>query len=167
MFGPRRFPNTGRRFNVIFKAAAGGLAEVSDRRVPFPWTEQGSSLGFNTSGKSWLPVQEHFRAMAVDVQAVDADSMLAMTREMIRLRQETPAWRHGTLTSIFRSNTILKFEHATPEGRVMFLFNFSAQDAECDDTFNARNGEVLCKQGFSVQGKKLRLAPYGFSVIKI
>ncbi len=136
-------------------------------RVPFPWTEQGPSLGFNTSGKSWLPADDRYRAMAADAQAGDAGSVLSLTQKMIKLRQETPAWRQGKLTDIFRSNTILKFERTTPEGRMMFLFNFSAKAAECDDTFNAGKGTVLCEQGFSARHKKLHLAPYGFSAIKL
>ena len=51
--------------------------------------------------------------------------------------------------------------------RLMFMFNFSADDAECEDSFALKGGTLLHGRGFAAEEGKIRLAPYGFSVVKM
>jgi alpha-glucosidase len=135
-------------------------------RFSHPWTRRGPSLGFNKSGKCWLPIQRRFRKMAVDVQERNPDSVLSTTKKLIKLRRE---WCHGEMPpeKISSEGTMLTFERVTEEGqRFRFDFNFSANKrAQCPDSSNTQAGTVLFEQGFSA--KKGTLAPYGFRITKL
>ncbi|KIP90991.1 alpha-amylase [Microbacterium sp. MEJ108Y] len=56
-------------------------------RVPLPWTASGPSFGFG-SGDAHLPQPAWFAESAVDVEAADPSSTLALYREALRLRHE-------------------------------------------------------------------------------
>jgi alpha-glucosidase len=66
-------------------------------RVPMPWTSTGPSLGFSPSGESWLPIPEHWATMSVEAQTDDPESMLELTRRVLRLRRAEPALGGGDL----------------------------------------------------------------------
>ena len=66
-------------------------------RVPMPWTSTGPSLGFSPSGESWLPIPEHWAALSVAAQTDDPESMLELTRRVLRLRRAEPALGGGDL----------------------------------------------------------------------
>lgn len=55
-------------------------------RVPLPWTASGSSFGFGSDG-AHLPQPAWFAEHAVDVEAADPSSTLALYREALRRRR--------------------------------------------------------------------------------
>ncbi len=65
-------------------------------RTPLPWTTQSEHGGF-TEGKPWLPLSETNMARAIDRQAGDPASLLALTRELLALRRDHPALREGAV----------------------------------------------------------------------
>lgn len=68
-------------------------------RVPIPWREHGTALGFS-EGEPHLPVPAWFARFSVEAQERDAGSTLALYREALRLRRElqtgeTLRWHDG------------------------------------------------------------------------
>ncbi len=63
-------------------------------RTPMQWAPQRDG-GF-TTGDAWLPVGAETASVNVEAQRDDPRSMLALFRQMIRLRRASPALRRGT-----------------------------------------------------------------------
>lgn len=59
-------------------------------RVPLPWTVDGPSYGFGTSG-SWLPQPATWGQFSVQAAEANADSTLQLYREALRIRRTIPA----------------------------------------------------------------------------
>jgi alpha-glucosidase len=58
-------------------------------RVPLPWEATGGpSVGFNTTGKSWLPAPESFKRYARDAQEGVPGSTLELYKRLIKERKE-------------------------------------------------------------------------------
>lgn len=57
-------------------------------RVPLPWSAEGPSFGFNTTGKTWLPQPNFFRQYARDGQEGSPDSTLELYRTLLATRAE-------------------------------------------------------------------------------
>ena len=56
-------------------------------RVPIPWTADGPSFGFNSSGASWLPQPTQWAELARDVQRDQPDSTLSLYRRALAERR--------------------------------------------------------------------------------
>ncbi|MDO8382317.1 MAG: glycoside hydrolase family 13 protein [Microbacterium sp.] len=56
-------------------------------RVPIPWTADGPSFGFNSSGTSWLPQPTQWAELARDVQRNQPDSTLSLYRRALAERR--------------------------------------------------------------------------------
>ncbi len=58
-------------------------------RVPLPWSGDGPPFGFGPAGSApWLPQPPEWKTLTAARQEQDADSMLGLYREAIRLRRE-------------------------------------------------------------------------------
>ncbi|HEU5008447.1 MAG TPA: glycoside hydrolase family 13 protein [Jatrophihabitantaceae bacterium] len=57
-------------------------------RVPLPWSGTEPPYGFTTGTSSWLPMPEGWGDKTVAAQDADADSMLNLCRQALRLRRE-------------------------------------------------------------------------------
>lgn len=57
-------------------------------RVPLPWTAEGGSCGFSSTGRSWLPQPGQWSTLSRQLQRDDPDSTLSMYRKALRLRRE-------------------------------------------------------------------------------
>ena len=97
-------------------------------RTPMPWSSTEPNLGFST-GKPWLPAGEAHRMLAVDVQEVNRDSILAFTRECLRLRHAHGALRLGSMTVIEAGEQLLTFERSADGERLRCTFNLSQHPA--------------------------------------
>jgi alpha-glucosidase len=87
-------PAEARRDPVFFRTD-GARVGRDGARVPLPWSADAPGLGF-TTGDPWLPVPEEWSALAVDAQAADEASLLALYRRAVALRGELGddfAWR--------------------------------------------------------------------------
>ena len=93
-------------------------------RTPMPWRADAPQLGFSI-GKPWLPVGPEHRALSVDTQAADPQSLLAWTRTVLALRNRHSALLTGTLTFVDTSQDILAFERRAGAQRLLCVFNLS------------------------------------------
>ncbi|MEQ7125147.1 alpha-amylase family glycosyl hydrolase [Actinopolymorpha sp. B11F2] len=76
---------------------SGGTVRGRDGcRVPLPWTGDAPALGFG-SGAPWLPQPAEWKALSVDAQTGDPESVLELYRTALTLRRSLPGLADGTL----------------------------------------------------------------------
>jgi alpha-glucosidase len=100
--------------------------------VPLPWSGQAPPFGFTAPGASqapWLPQPEAWRALTVERQAGDPESMLELYRAALRIRREHPALGDGRLSweSAAFGSGVLAF---TREPGFCCVVNFSGTAVE-------------------------------------
>ncbi|WP_313808920.1 alpha-glucosidase family protein [Sphingobium sp.] len=93
-------------------------------RTPMPWVSDAAYLGFSEA-KPWLPIGEAHRALAVDVQEAQADSLLHWTRKVLALRNEAPPLRVGMIDFLETPEELLAFERTHDGERLLCVFNLS------------------------------------------
>lgn len=98
-------------------------------RTPIPWQKDVAHAGFSAA-TPWLPLGEDHAEKAVDAQEDDADSLLALTRRLIALRQSRDALLIGNLRVIEAASSLLVFEREHQGQHLSCAFNFS--DAPLD-----------------------------------
>jgi alpha-glucosidase len=76
-----------------------------------------------------LPAGKGHQPLAVDRQEADPGSMLAFTRECLRLRRGCAALRHGSMRIIEAGEQMLVFERAAAGNRLRCAFNLSDRAA--------------------------------------
>lgn len=95
-------------------------------RTPMPWLASAPALGFS-DGTPWLPFGTDHRDAAVDNQEEDPSSLLALTRQLIAIRRRLPALRHGSVSIVEASETLLAFTRKAPGQTLLCVINFGAQ----------------------------------------
>jgi alpha-glucosidase len=95
-------------------------------RTPMPWASHASSAA-NGGVQPWLPINADHLALAVDVQEQAANSQLAYTRRVVKLRNRHESLRVGALKILEASNAILAFERASRRERLLCVFNLSGE----------------------------------------
>ncbi|TXT34063.1 MAG: Alpha-glucosidase [Comamonadaceae bacterium] len=98
-------------------------------RVPMPWRYAAKDLGFSRApvphAPAWLPVYEPYRPLAVDVQQLQADSLLNFYRTLLHWRKTQPALVNGDMTLLPCDPQVLAYVRASDSERVLCVFNFS------------------------------------------
>lgn len=56
-------------------------------RIPIPWNAGNPALGFNSTGRRWLPQPPEYKALALDQQRGVTDSTYELYRSALRLRR--------------------------------------------------------------------------------
>jgi alpha-glucosidase len=95
-------------------------------RTPMPWTATKPMVGFTVADDAWLPVDPRHRAMAVDVQEADQNSVLHFSRAAIAARRQNTALREGDYRAVDAPEGVLAFERFTNRQRILCAFNLSA-----------------------------------------
>ncbi len=121
-------------------------------RTPMPWTASAPNLGFSPA-EPWLPVGESHRALAVDAQERNEDSLLQFTRACLRLRNDHPALRQGAMQIVEAGVQLLVFERMMDGEGLRCTFNLSAETAP----FTAQ-GRLLLQAGEIKEGRLGRFA---------
>ncbi|MBC7491351.1 MAG: alpha glucosidase [Novosphingobium sp.] len=95
-------------------------------RTPMPWRADAPHGGF-TTGTPWLPMGEANLARAVDRQANDPASLLALTRAALALRRVHPALRFGAFDLLHADGAVLAFARSTAEQGLVCVFNLAPE----------------------------------------
>ncbi|WOE76712.1 alpha-amylase family glycosyl hydrolase [Alterisphingorhabdus coralli] len=122
-------------------------------RTPLPWQGNAAHGGF-TEGEPWLPLGEEHRALAIDVQEGDPQSLLEITRQLLTMRREHPTLRFGSARCSHRDDKVLTMIRQSEQQTLCCIFNMSDEeqavgtlpcDAEADIVFTANGAtrEVL------------------------
>jgi alpha-glucosidase len=96
-------------------------------RTPMPWRAGDTFAGFSTV-EPWLPVDPAQRALAVDGQEADPDSVLNVTRAFLKWRKRRPELIAGHIRFFDAPDTILAFERAEGRRRVLCVFDFAGRE---------------------------------------
>ncbi|CAD5366264.1 putative alpha-glucosidase [Rubrivivax sp. A210] len=97
-------------------------------RTPMPWEAGPPDLGFGGTAhgaRPWLPVAESQRALAVDRQEGDPQSLLNFYRQLLAWRRTQPALVHGEMELLPRHPQVLAFVRSHQGQRLLCAFNFS------------------------------------------
>ena len=84
----------------MFHRTGGARRGRDGCRVPLPWTSTGPALGFSPAGATatpWLPQPDWFESHSVARQLACKESTLALYRDALTLRRQTPALASGDL----------------------------------------------------------------------
>ena len=126
-------------------------------RTPMPWESEGEG-GFGAS-TPWLPLGEENLARSVALQSADPASLLALTREVIAMRNASPALRHGS-AACHAVGALLHLERFAQGERVVCLFNLSPDPLH---DIAIPQGETLCSVNSVSPGT---LGAYGALVVR-
>ncbi len=63
-------------------------------RTPMQWTAE-KNAGFSQGGRAWFAINSDYKKKNVDLQLKDPNSLLSTYRELIQIRQKTPALQVG------------------------------------------------------------------------
>ena len=110
-------------------------------RTPMPWSSNAANGGFSEV-EPWLPVGPDHAALAVNRQDGDPDSLLNLTRRLVRLRADTPALAVGDLTLLHADDQLLAFERHEGGQRLLCLFNTGDTPVQLPATL-PRGGRVV------------------------
>jgi len=108
-------------------------------RTPMPW-DASPNAGFS-SGEPWLPLNADWATRNVAAQEADPDSMLNLTRALLRLRRTVPALSVGNYLPVASSNGLLAFTRHSGRSRVLVALNLGEEPVPMPD--EARDGERL------------------------
>jgi len=97
-------------------------------RTPMPWRSDGANAGF-TTGRPWLPLGRDWRALAVDRQLADSQSMLHLYRRLLALRRQSRSLHEGAWTPLGVSGNVLMYARGEGSDRLVVLLNFGAESA--------------------------------------
>jgi alpha-glucosidase len=127
-------------------------------RTPMPWSSAEPNLGFS-KGAPWLPAGDNHRALAVDRQGSDAQSLLHFTQACLELRRARAALHHGSMNMIEAGEQLLVFDRSDGGERLRCSFNLSDRPV----AFRA-TGKTLISCGTIDDGA---LAPYAALIEEI
>lgn len=92
-------------------------------RTPMRW--MGHNHGGFTTGEPWLPVGQDLARCNVESEAADPDSMLSLTRRLLRLRREEPALAIGDYQGLPCDDQCLAYQRSYEGRRLLVMMNFS------------------------------------------
>ncbi|XP_047343302.1 maltase 1-like [Vespa velutina] len=106
------------------------LKSRDPERTPFQW-DNSTSAGFSTSNKTWLPVNNNYKTLNLDIQKNSLISHYKVFKDMIALKK-TPIIESGSLESILVTEKVLGVVRRLPGSTVVLLINFSNSDVQVD-----------------------------------
>ena len=134
-------------------------------RTPMPWDSAAADLGFGSgAARPWLPLAESHRALAVDRQQADPESLLQHYRRLLHWRRGQPALIRGEIELLPEHAQVLAFVRSHRGERILCAFNLSVRAAALE----LRVGDAIAQQlddsgarGATVAGAGLRFEPFG------
>lgn len=110
-------------------------------RTPMPW-DTSSHAGFSTT-EPWLPLNSDWPQRNVASQEADPSSLLALYRQLLRLRREHPALAVGTFELLDSADETLVYrrEHACEE--LVVALNLGSETRPCNFPGRERIRRVL------------------------
>ncbi len=89
-------------------------------RVPLPWSGTEAPFGFSpadAAAQPWLPQPKEWRDLTVAAESANADSMLNLYREALRIRRSEPAFADTPLTWLEVPDGVLAFDRGAPDSQ--------------------------------------------------
>jgi alpha-glucosidase len=146
-------------------AAYAGSSGRDGARTPMPWSRAGANAGFSTAERTWLPLDERHRALAVDAQAADPGSVLNFVRAFLALRRALPALRTGEAEIVAAPTGVLAFERTAGGERLLCLFELDGRPARIKVPPGAELIDTGLKGG--LPGDVVDLAAFGGALLRL
>lgn len=136
------------------------------QRTPMQWAP-GPGAGF-TTGEPWLPIAADADGRNVAVQRDDPGSMLALYRNLLRLRRAEPALALGDYERVWSEGDVLAYIRTDGETRFLVALNFGDKPAVVESVGegSVAVGTDWCRSGRDVSGE-VRLGPSEGIVIRL
>lgn len=136
-------------------------------RTPMPWTADAPSAGF-TAGTSWLPPDPTHRALAVDRQEQDCESMLHLTRQVLALRNRLAALRIGSFEVLVAEGPLLVVRRRAQDEVMLLAFNYAAEECATPLPGDVSAASAcLAINGARIDGKSLHLPAWSALIADI
>jgi oligo-1,6-glucosidase/alpha-glucosidase len=100
-------------------------------RTPMAW--DGSAQAGFTTGQPWLPLHADWPVRNVAKQEADQDSMLNLTRALLRLRRELAALSVGDYIPVASSGGVLAYTRHAGTSRVLVALNLNDEPEPMPD----------------------------------
>lgn len=100
-------------------------------RTPMPWSDRLHG-GFSTV-EPWLPVSDEHRALNIEDQESDPDSVLNFYKKVIAQRRANPALMKGSIELIDAPHGVLAFIRKCDEQELLCLFNMDVVEKRFED----------------------------------
>lgn len=127
-------------------------------RTPMVWERDAPNAGFSTAEKTWLPVRDPQRAVAVDTQGGEG-SVLAFYRRMLAYRKASADLMAGATAFLPLPEPLLGFRRGAA---TLCVFNLSADT----HTLACEGGRACIEGNASHRAGVLTLGPSGFAIIE-
>jgi len=135
-------------------------------RTPMPWRRDAPMAGFTGAADAWLPLDPRQRALAVDAQESDPQSVLNFTRRIVALRKSHRSLRDGAIRDFTGTGDALSFLREAEGARVMCLFNLG--DGPVDIALPVEGGDVLASAGHAVLATaSAKLGAHAFAIVDV
>ncbi len=122
---------------------AAGVGRSRDlERTPMQWDDT-PYAGFSMV-EPWLPVADDYASRNVKVQETDPHSILHMVKQIIEIRQKSPALNHGGYIpiSVFEHD-VMVYLRTGEEENILVVLNFSDKEKVVNLAANSQNGQIL------------------------
>jgi alpha-glucosidase len=140
-------------------------------RTPMPWDGKAADMGFGSGAqKTWLPLTEAYRALAVSEQDKDPQSLLNFYRNLLAWRKGQGVLLHGDQILLPVHKQLMAFVREHEGKKVLCAFNFSDTLATMDLPANFQSASVLPIPGLgggSVSGNSIKLETYGALLLAV
>ncbi len=131
-------------------------------RTPMPWN--GKLNGGFSRVEPWLPVSDEHRAINVEKQEADPNSVLHFYRKAIAFRRAHPALMQGDIELLPSPHGVLAFRRSCDEESLLCLFNMDV----IEHTFACEPAptEILLGQNAIADLLGVNLGVSGFCILK-
>jgi alpha-glucosidase len=110
-------------------------------RTPMQWTP-GEATGF-TTGTPWLPIADDARALNVETEMRESQSMLNLYRRLIELRRCEPALAIGKFMAVPASGDVLAYRRQFGDARrFLVVLNFANEPTTFHSTAIPQQGKI-------------------------
>lgn len=111
-------------------------------RTPMQWNDS-PYAGFSTV-EPWLPVAEDYISRNIKAQETDQHSMLQMVKQIIRIRQRSPALNHGSYIPLtVYDRDVMAYLRTGEDENILVVLNFSDTQKMVNLAANSQNGQIL------------------------
>lgn len=114
-------------------------------RTPMPWRRDAPMAGFTEAAEAWLPLDPRHRALAVDAQENDRESVLHLVRALTALRKAQEALRIGDLQFLPPQGEAFAFVRTAEGARILCAFNLAPTPGRF--AFSEKVGAILLRVG--------------------
>lgn len=137
-------------------------------RTPMPWNNADPYAGFSRA-KTWLPVADSHKQLAVNVQENDTNSILNAYRTFMHWRKQYAALRMGDIQFVADSADYLVFTRTYGDETLLCAFNFSPAQSIVDLGAVYALKSLAGHGGESVSGQveHLSIPPYATLIAQI